>query len=81
MRAIGISLLSGAHLSLVGRVMALLKERGATDIVVFLGGIIPAEDIPALKEMGVAEVFGPGTPAATIVETLKRHLASPADAA
>ena len=80
-RAIGISLLSGAHLSLVGKVMALLKERNATDIVIFLGGIIPDDDLPALKEMGVAEVFGPGTPAAAIVESLKRHLAAPADAA
>ena len=73
-KAIGISLLSGAHCSLVARVMALLQAHNATDIVVFLGGIIPDHDLPALKEMGVAAVFGPGASAGTIVETLRQSL-------
>jgi methylmalonyl-CoA mutase, C-terminal domain len=58
---IGLSILSGAHNVIVPRVLALLKERGATDILVVLGGTIPTPDIAALKEQGVAEVFGPGT--------------------
>ncbi len=58
---IGLSILSGAHNVLVPRVLALLKERKATDILVVLGGTIPAHDVAALKEQGVAEVFGPGT--------------------
>ena len=73
-KAIGISLLSGAHCSLVSRVMTLLKEQNATDIVVFLGGIIPDHDLPVLKEMGVAAVFGPGASAGTIVDTLTQSL-------
>ncbi len=73
--AIGISLLSGAHNSLVDRVIRLLKEQEAGEIVVFVGGIIPDADVPGLKALGVAEVFGPGTPAQTIVETLNGHLA------
>jgi methylmalonyl-CoA mutase C-terminal domain/subunit len=74
-QAIGISLLSGAHLNLVGRVIALLQEQDAGDIRVFVGGIIPDADIPALKAMGVRAVFGPGTPAKTIIETLHEELA------
>jgi methylmalonyl-CoA mutase, C-terminal domain len=58
---IGLSILSGAHNVIVPRVLNLLKERNATDILVVLGGTIPAHDIAALKEQGVAEVFGPGT--------------------
>ena len=58
---IGISLLSGAHMTLVPEVLRLLRERGAGDIVVFGGGIIPDEDIPPLREMGVNRIFGPGT--------------------
>lgn len=59
--AIGLSILSGAHLPLTERVMALLKEEEMTDVPLFLGGIIPDEDIPQLKEMGVSAVFGPGS--------------------
>jgi methylmalonyl-CoA mutase C-terminal domain/subunit len=59
---IGLSILSGAHNVIVPRVLALLKERGAADILVVLGGTIPGQDIAALKAQGVAEVFGPGTP-------------------
>src|SRR5215469_12630947 len=58
---IGLSILSGAHNVLVPRVLALLKERNAGDILVVLGGTIPAHDVDGLKAQGVAEVFGPGT--------------------
>jgi methylmalonyl-CoA mutase C-terminal domain/subunit len=58
--AIGLSILSGAHLLLVDRVMALLAEEDMADVPVFVGGIIPDEDVAALKEMGVTAVFGPG---------------------
>ena len=79
-RAIGLSILSGAHMTLFGRVVELLQERDATDIVLFGGGIIPDADIPALKELGVAEVFTPGTRTADIVAWVTAHVA-PADAA
>ena len=79
-RAIGLSILSGAHMTLFRRVIELLAERGASDIVVFGGGIIPDADIPQLKEMGVAEVFTPGTPTTAIVDWVSAHV-SPADAA
>jgi methylmalonyl-CoA mutase C-terminal domain/subunit len=65
---IGLSILSGAHLTLFAEVMDLLKQRGATDILVFGGGIIPDDDIPVLKEMGVAEIFTPGTSMQSIVD-------------
>ena len=58
--AIGLSVLSGAHMTLFARVLELLRERDATDIVVFGGGIIPAADMPELTEMGVAQIFTPG---------------------
>ncbi|MEO6796233.1 MAG: cobalamin B12-binding domain-containing protein [Candidatus Dormibacter sp.] len=70
--AIGISLHSGAHMTLIPRVLELLKERKATDIIVFGGGIIPDDDAAALKRMGVAEIFGPGTSLQTIVEFVNR---------
>ena len=79
-RAIGLSVLSGAHMTLFARVIELLRERGATDIVVFGGGIVPDADIAPLKEMGVAEVFTPGTTTTAIVEWVTAHV-SPADAA
>ncbi len=60
--AVGLSLLSGAHLTLVPRVMESLKEQGREDVLVLVGGIIPEADIPVLKEQGVAEVFTPGAP-------------------
>jgi len=65
---IGLSILSGAHLTLFAEVMDLLKQRGATDLLVFGGGIIPDDDIPVLKEMGVAEIFTPGTSMQSIVD-------------
>ncbi len=72
--AIGLSLLSGAHNVLFRKVLDLLKEKEATDIVVFGGGVIPPGDIPGLKEAGIAAVFTPGTPAKTIIETLEQLL-------
>jgi methylmalonyl-CoA mutase C-terminal domain/subunit len=72
--AIGLSILSGAHLTLFERLMTLLKERDAADILVFGGGIIPDADIALLKEMGVSAVFTPGTTMDTIVEWVTSHV-------
>lgn len=72
--AVGLSLLSGAHMTLFPRVVNLLKEQGLEDILVFGGGIIPEEDMVALKKMGVAAVFGPGTPTTDIASFLKKEL-------
>jgi methylmalonyl-CoA mutase C-terminal domain/subunit len=58
--AIGLSILSGAHMSLVPRIMELLQEEEMTDVPVFLGGIVPDQDVPILQELGVAGIFGPG---------------------
>jgi methylmalonyl-CoA mutase C-terminal domain/subunit len=79
-RAIGLSILSGAHMTLFRRVIELLRERDATDIVVFGGGIIPDADIPQLEALGVAAVFTPGTTTTQIVEWVTAHV-TPADAA
>ena len=65
---VGLSCLSGAHMTLFPRVTALLKEKGAEDIVVTCGGIIPEDDIPVLKDAGISEIFGPGTPLEEIIE-------------
>ncbi len=72
--AVGISILSGAHMTLVPRVVAGLRERGADDVLVVVGGTIPAEDIAALREQGVAEVFTPGAATSDIVEFLRAHV-------
>jgi methylmalonyl-CoA mutase C-terminal domain/subunit len=72
--AIGLSVLSGAHNYLFARVLELLKEKGAGDIVVFGGGIIPAEDIQALKAMGVKELFTPGASTQDIIRFVKEHV-------
>jgi methylmalonyl-CoA mutase, C-terminal domain len=69
--AVGLSVLSGAHLTLFARVLELLAERDAADIVVFGGGIIPREDLPELERMGVARVFTPGTPTQDIVRWVR----------
>ena len=66
--AIGVSLHSGAHMTLIPRILELLKERNAADIVVFGGGIIPKDDADELKKMGVVEIFGPGTSLQTIID-------------
>jgi methylmalonyl-CoA mutase C-terminal domain/subunit len=65
--AIGLSILSGAHMPLIARIMALLQEYEMADVPVFLGGIVPQDDIPALTEMGVRAVFGPGSNMADMV--------------
>jgi methylmalonyl-CoA mutase C-terminal domain/subunit len=72
--AIGLSILSGAHLTLFGKVIDLLAERDATDIVVFGGGIIPDADIPVLAERGVAKVFTPGASTQDIVHWVQTEL-------
>ena len=72
--AVGLSLLSGAHMTLFPRVLELLKQADAADVLVFGGGIIPAPDVAALKEMGVAEVFTPGASLSTIVTWLETSL-------
>jgi len=69
--AIGLSILSGAHNTLFRRVLELLKEQSAEDIVLFGGGIIPDEDLPALKAAGVRALFRPGTPMNEIVDFVK----------
>src|ERR1700735_5349721 len=74
--AIGLSVLSGAHMTQFRRVLELLAERDASDIVVFGGGIIPEADIAELKELGVAAIFTPGTPTTEIVEWVHSELAT-----
>ena len=69
--AVGLSILSGAHMTLVPRVVELLREQDVNDVVVTVGGTIPADDIPELKQLGVAEVFTPGTPTQDIVEFVR----------
>ena len=72
--AVGLSVLSGAHMTLFAKVVDLLKERDAADIVVFGGGIIPDEDLPELKRMGVATVFTPGATTTEIVEWVRANV-------
>jgi methylmalonyl-CoA mutase C-terminal domain/subunit len=69
--AVGLSILSGAHMTLVPRVVDLLREHGVDDVVVTVGGTIPSEDVAALKQLGVAEVFTPGASTEAIVEFLE----------
>lgn len=73
---LGISLLSGAHLTLVPRIMQLLREAGLDQVGVLIGGIVPEGDVPKLQEMGVAKVFGPGTAIAEIVDFLRARSAA-----
>jgi methylmalonyl-CoA mutase C-terminal domain/subunit len=77
-QAIGLSVLSGAHMTLFRRVIELLEAQDARDIVVFGGGIIPDADIAPLKEIGVAEVFTPGTPTSAIVDWVSSHVGAAA---
>jgi methylmalonyl-CoA mutase C-terminal domain/subunit len=74
--AVGISILSGAHMTLVPRILSLLREQGAEDVLVVVGGTIPNDDVRALKEQGVAEVFTPGAPTGAIVEFLQSRVVS-----
>jgi methylmalonyl-CoA mutase C-terminal domain/subunit len=69
--AVGLSILSGAHMTLVPRVIELLREQDAGDVVVTVGGTIPNQDIPELKELGVAEVFTPGAPTQAIIDFIE----------
>jgi methylmalonyl-CoA mutase, C-terminal domain len=69
--AVGLSILSGAHMTLVPRVVELLKEQGADDVVITVGGTIPSEDIPELKQLGVSEVFTPGSSTQEIVDFIR----------
>lgn len=73
-QVVGLSIHSGAHMTLFPKVVRLLRERGADDIVVFGGGIIPKEDIAELKRLGVAEIFTPGARTSDIVEWVRSHV-------
>jgi methylmalonyl-CoA mutase C-terminal domain/subunit len=65
---IGLSILSGAHKALFPKIVALLKKKGLTDVMVFAGGIIPEEDISEMKKLGIKDIFGPGTSTETIIQ-------------
>jgi methylmalonyl-CoA mutase C-terminal domain/subunit len=71
---VGLSILSGAHNTLLPRITALLKEKGAEDIMVFGGGVIPEDDIPALKATGISEIFTPGTSTEDIVKWVQANV-------
>jgi methylmalonyl-CoA mutase C-terminal domain/subunit len=71
---IGLSILSGAHKTLFPRIMGLLKQKGLKDVVVFAGGIIPEEDVPEMKTLGIKEIFGPGTTTETIIRYVFDHV-------
>ncbi|HIJ94195.1 MAG TPA: cobalamin B12-binding domain-containing protein [Desulfuromonadales bacterium] len=71
---VGLSILSGAHNTLLPRITALLKEKGAEDIMVFGGGVIPEDDIPALKATGISEIFTPGTSTENIVTWVQTNV-------
>jgi methylmalonyl-CoA mutase C-terminal domain/subunit len=79
--AVGLSILSGAHMTLAPAVIDLLKEQGASDIAVFLGGIIPQDDIPPLREKGVREVFLPGTTTEQVIGWVRDNIRHRAEAA
>ena len=68
---VGLSILSGAHNALAPRILELLREKGLTDVKVYIGGIVPDDDIPHLKALGIADVFGPGTSTEVIVTTIR----------
>ena len=71
--AIGLSILSGAHMTLFPRIVDLARQEGLDDVVIFGGGIIPDEDIPRLKELGVSEVFTPGARMQEIIDFIRKH--------
>jgi methylmalonyl-CoA mutase, C-terminal domain len=72
--AVGLSILSGAHMTLVPRVVELLGEQGADDVIVTVGGTIPADDVPELKKLGVAEVFTPGSSTQSIIDFIRENV-------
>ncbi len=71
---IALSILSGAHMTLFPKIMELVKQKGLEDVLVFAGGIIPNEDIPALKKIGIKEIFGPGTPTNKLVKFVRENV-------
>ncbi len=71
---VGLSILSGAHMALVPKIMRLLREKGLDDVLVLVGGIIPDEDVPKLKALGVKGVFGPGTLTTDIIAFIRKEL-------
>jgi methylmalonyl-CoA mutase C-terminal domain/subunit len=71
---VGLSILSGAHMALVPRIVELLRQNGMDDVMVLVGGIVPDEDAPRLKEMGVHAIFGPGANTEDIAESIRRHV-------
>ncbi len=75
---VGLSILSGAHMALLPRTVELLRERGMDDVLVVAGGIIPDADVTKLKEIGVAEIFGPGTSIGQIARYFREHVRRPA---
>jgi methylmalonyl-CoA mutase, C-terminal domain len=79
--AVGLSILSGAHMTLVPRVLELLRDQGAEDVVVTVGGTIPADDVPELKRLGVAQVFTPGASTDAIVDYVRQAVTTQASAA
>jgi methylmalonyl-CoA mutase C-terminal domain/subunit len=76
-QVIGLSILSGAHMTLFPRIMEEIRARGLDDVLVIAGGTIPKADIPALKALGVAEIFGPGTSLSAIVDYIRTHAPAP----
>jgi methylmalonyl-CoA mutase C-terminal domain/subunit len=78
--AVGLSVLSGAHMTLFARLGELMRERDIDDVVVFGGGIIPDEDIPELERLGVAHIFTPGATTTEIVDWVREHVGTPAGA-
>jgi methylmalonyl-CoA mutase, C-terminal domain len=74
--AVGLSILSGAHMTLVPRILTLMREQGIYDVLVTVGGTIPGEDVDQLKQLGVAEVFTPGAPTQAIVEFIRGHVSA-----
>jgi methylmalonyl-CoA mutase cobalamin-binding domain/chain len=77
--AVGLSILSGAHMTLVPRIVELLREQEADDVLVTVGGTIPADDIPELKKLGVSEVFTPGSPTQAIIDFIQGAIQARAD--
>jgi methylmalonyl-CoA mutase, C-terminal domain len=78
--AVGLSVLSGAHMTLFARLHELMAERGIDDVVVFGGGIIPDDDLPELERLGVARIFTPGATTTEIVDWVREHVGQAADA-
>ncbi len=79
--AVGMSIMSGAHMTLFPAVVDLLRQKGASDVAVFGGGIIPQEDVPRLKDLGVAEVFLPGSTTQAIIDWIRQNIRPRAAAA